>query len=269
VNTYVASLSMYDWPEVRDEVDALWSAIGARLSDAGVDAPEALTRTDRFDDLWTHPGLLVGQACGLNVAEGLVGRVEVLGALDYGVEGCEPGDYRSVLVCRAGDAPDAGGDLADFRGRRVAFNGRTSWSGHGSLMATVAPLAEAGRFFGECHETGTHRDSIRLVAGGGADVAAIDAVAWHLALDHELAVDELRVFGHTDPTPAPPLITGWAHGHLVATVNEAVAAAVAGLGPEVRRPLDLYGYRVRPAADYQVIADRLAAAVAAGYPTVA
>ncbi|MBQ90775.1 MAG: phosphate ABC transporter substrate-binding protein, partial [Acidimicrobiaceae bacterium] len=73
MNTYVASLSMYDWPEVRDEVDALWSAIGARLSDAGVDAPEALTRTDRFDDLWTHPGLLVGQACGLNVAEGLRG----------------------------------------------------------------------------------------------------------------------------------------------------------------------------------------------------
>ncbi len=100
MNTYVASLSMYDWPEVRDEVDALWSAIGARLSDAGVDAPDALTRTDRFDDLWTHPGLLVGQACGLNVAEGLRGRVEVLGALDYGVEGCEPGDYRSVLVCR-------------------------------------------------------------------------------------------------------------------------------------------------------------------------
>jgi hypothetical protein len=74
---------MYDWPEVRDEVDALWSAIGARLSDAGVDAPDALTRTDRFDDLWTHPGLLVGQACGLNVAEGLRGRVEVLGALGY------------------------------------------------------------------------------------------------------------------------------------------------------------------------------------------
>ncbi|HJL83677.1 MAG TPA: hypothetical protein QGF43_07230, partial [Acidimicrobiales bacterium] len=36
---WVAGLSMYDWPEVRDEVDALWSAIARRLGEAGVDAP--------------------------------------------------------------------------------------------------------------------------------------------------------------------------------------------------------------------------------------
>ena len=36
---WVAGLPMYDWPEVRDEVDALWSAIARRLGEAGVDAP--------------------------------------------------------------------------------------------------------------------------------------------------------------------------------------------------------------------------------------
>ena len=52
-------------------------------------------------------------------------------------------------------------------------------------------------------------------------------------------------------------------------INEAVSGAVASLGPDVRRPLDLYGYRIRPGADYEGIAERLAAAEAAGYPTVA
>ncbi len=266
---YVAGLPMYDWPEVRDQVDALWAAISDRLRDAGIEAPTALTRPDRFEDLWTVPDLLLGQACGLNVVDGLRGRVEVLGSLDYGIEGCEPGDYRSVLVCRVGDDGDGSKGLAAFRGRRVACNGRRSWSGHGSLMSTVAPLAEAGRFFGEYVETGTHRESIRRIAAGEADVAAIDAVAWRLALDHEPATDEVRILGWTDPTPAPPLVVGWAHAHLAGAINAAVVEAVASLGPDVRRPLDLYGYRVRPATDYEVIADRLAAAEAAGYPEVA
>ena len=266
VSPYVAGLPMYDWPEVRDEIDALWTAIAARLCDAGIEAPQSLSRPDRFEDLWTVPDLLLGQACGLDVVDGLRGRVEVLGSLDYGIRGCEPGDYRSVLICRADDDGD---DLAAFRGGRVACNGRRSWSGHGALVSAVAPLAEDGRFFGGYVETGTHRESIRRVADRGADIAAIDAVVWPLALDHEPAVDEVRILAWTDPTPAPPLVVGWAHAHLAGVINEAVSGAVASLGPDVRRPLDLYGYRIRPGADYEVIAERLAAAEAAGYPTVA
>ena len=87
MSTYVAGLPMYDWPEVRAEVDALWSAIALRLVDAGIDAPAALTRFDRFEDLWTEPGLLIGETCGYNVATNLDGRVDVLGVLDHGVEG--------------------------------------------------------------------------------------------------------------------------------------------------------------------------------------
>ena len=132
VSPYVAGLPMYDWPEVCDEIDALWTAIAARLCDAGIEAPQSLSRPDRLEDLWTVPDLLLGQACGLDVVDGLRGRVEVLGSLDYGIGGCEPGDYRSVLICRADDDGD---DLAAFRGGRVACNGRRSWSGHGALMS--------------------------------------------------------------------------------------------------------------------------------------
>ena len=107
------------------------------------------------------------------------------------------------------------------------------------------------------------------VVEGRADLAAIDAVAWSLAASHEPAVDDLRIIGWTEPLPAPPLVVGWAQAGLRDTVNSAVADAVASLGLEVRRPLDLYGYRVRPTSDYEVLADRLAAAVSEGYPRVA
>ena len=264
--TWVAGLPMYDWPEVHEEVDALWAAIAERLRATGVDAPDGLWRPDHVGDLWVAPNLLVGQVCGLDVVGDLRGRVEVLGALDYAVEGCAPGDYRSVLVCRAGDPAV---DLAGCRGRRAAINGRESQSGHGALLESVAPLAEGGRFFGEVVETGSHRESMLAVVEGRADLAAIDAVAWSLAASHEPAVDDLRIIGWTEPLPAPPLVVGWAQAGLRDTVNSAVADAVASLGLEVRRPLDLYGYRVRPTSDYEVLADRLAAAVSEGYPRVA
>ena len=161
MSPYVAGLPMYDWPEVRDEVDALWTAVSIRLCDAGIEAPARLWRTEHKEDLWDHPELLVGECCGLSVVTTHHGRVEVLGALDRGIEGCGPGEYRSVLVCRAAD-PAA--DLTAFRGRPVAINEPDSQSGTGVLITGVAPLASAGRFFGEIVETGSHRASVRAVA---------------------------------------------------------------------------------------------------------
>lgn len=262
----VAGLPMYDWPEVRAEVDALWGAVATRIRADGLDAPSNLWRPDAVEDLWTHPDLLVAETCGFQVVGTLAGRVEVLGVLDHAVEGCRPGEYRSVLVCRA---DDPAGSLADLRGRPVAVNGRQSQSGHAVLINEVAPLADGGRFFGGVVETGAHRESMRAVAGGRADVAAIDEVCWRLGLDHEPAVDDLRVLGWTEPTPAPPLVTGWANGGLRDRLNGAVGEAVAGLDLAVREALHLYGYRPRSTSDYRVIADRLATAEATGYPTVA
>ena len=63
----VAGLPMYDWPEVHDAVDAVWAAIGGRLRDAGIDAPEGVWRPDRSEDLWTHPDLLIVETCGYQV----------------------------------------------------------------------------------------------------------------------------------------------------------------------------------------------------------
>ncbi len=253
----VAGLPMYDWPEVHGAVDALWAAIGGRLREAEIGAPEGVWRPDRSEELWVNPGLLVGETCGFQVVDELRGRVEVLGSLDRGVEGCEPGDYRSVLVCRDDDPAEG---LEDFRGRTVAINDHRSQSGHWALVAEIAPLAVDGRFFGGEVTTGSHRGSMRAVADGRADMAAIDEMSWRLGLDHEPAVDRLRIVAWTRPTPGVPLVTSWTNAGLRDRLNGAITAAVADLDVAVREPLHLYGYRPRPTSDYEVIAERLAAA---------
>ena len=71
----VAGLPMYDWPEVRDAGDALWSAIVERLRAKGIEAPDRVWRPTRPEELWAHPDLLIGETCGWQVVDQLRGRI--------------------------------------------------------------------------------------------------------------------------------------------------------------------------------------------------
>jgi ABC-type phosphate/phosphonate transport system substrate-binding protein len=245
---------MYDWPEVRGATDALWAALRDALRARGVAAPEELERDRGLMEVWTDPGLVLGQTCGLPLVRHLAGRVAVVGTLDYGLPGCAPGEYRSAVVVRADDPRQR---LEEFRGARFALNGTDSQSGYGAMLHHVAPLAEGGRFFGAALVTGSHAASAALVAEGGADIAAIDHVSWDLWRRHR-GDGRLRVLMLTDPTPGLPLITAGDVG----PVRAAVAEAVAGLPEAVRAALGIRGFRAYDAADYAVIGARLAEAEA-------
>ncbi len=252
--TGLAALPMYDWPELRPATDRFWAGVRDGLRRAGVAAPEGLTRGIGLMAGWTDRGLVLGQACGLPFVSELRGRVTLVGAGDYGIEGCPPGWYRSAVVVRADD-PRA--TLAAFRGARLAVNGMDSQSGWGSILHHAAPLAEAGRFFGSVVVSGAHSASVRLVAGGGADLAAVDAVSWRLCRRFLPEAARLRVLMLTDPTPGLPFIA--ARGTETAPHAAAVEAAI---GEEAREELGLVGFARLRAGDYDVIAQRHAAAVA-------
>ena len=132
MSQFIAALPMYDWPEVRAELDAQWAQMRQRLRAAGIDAPERLTRRnadmppvpggipdgqgrviapdpaslppDELDlfTLWRHPGLLLSQTCwGPLEVTGLSDHVRVVGQPDYSdVEGGEGEYYSSVIVMR-------------------------------------------------------------------------------------------------------------------------------------------------------------------------
>ena len=250
----VAGLSMYDWHEVQKHNDALWEMIFQSLKKRNITAPQYLTREKDHYEIWLATDLIIGQTCGLNAIRELQGRVEVLGALDYGLESCQAGQYRSVIVCRVDDEAQR---VEDFVHKTAVINSDDSYSGYGALLATVNPFVEEGKFFEKTLICGSHRQSIKAIANKQADIAAIDEVVWNLAFYYEPAVDRLRVIGKTQPMPAPPLITNWSNNSLRNVLNEAIEEAVSLLDETAKSALQLYGYKLMESVDYEPISIQL------------
>ena len=232
--TPVASLPMYDLAGFEAETDRLWSAIRTELQAEGLDAPSMLDRGLSAEAAWTHPDLCLSQTCGLPLVTGLAGTATVLGAFDFGLPGCGAGEYNSVLIARALPDPDAP--------MNFAFNERCSQSGY------AAPKRYLGARFVAACETGAHIVSIRAVADGAAEAAAIDAVTWRLAQSVEPKAHGLTVFGSTPSTPGLPLIT--APDRDPAPYRRALSRAAAHHAQD-SGPLGLRGFVPFDLADYQ------------------
>lgn len=131
MSEFVVALPMYDWPEIRAEVDAEWARLRDALRGAGIEAPQCLARrnadmpavpggirdaagasiaadpatlpADGFDVhvLWRHPQLLFAQTCWGPMGEGLAEHVEVVGQPDYSAfEGGQGELYSSAILMR-------------------------------------------------------------------------------------------------------------------------------------------------------------------------
>ena len=246
-----ASLPMYDWADLRAATDALWAGVRDALRAGGAAAPEALDRGADAGALWTAPDLVLSQTCGLPFVRRLRGRVALVGTPDYGLPGCPPGWYRSVVVARARDPREG---VEGFRGARLAVNGADSQSGAQAMMFHIRD--RAGPFFGQILVSGAHERSARMVAEGAADLAAIDAVTWRLVEAHRPFAAALRVLAETAPTPGLPLVTAGNPEPVAA----AVEAAIDALEPRAREALGLRGLVRTVPADYDLIAARDVAA---------
>ncbi len=230
----IAALPMYDPPPLQGANDRLWAGARDRLRARGIAAPEALTRgAEELWPIWTAPDLVLAQTCGFPFRTRLQGRVTLIGTPDYGVEGCAPGYYRSVIVARRDDPRR---ELADFDGAVLAGNDALSQSGWAAPMNMAAELGLRWR---PGPRTGAHRTSAVAVAEGRADIAALDAVTFALLQGVEPALSALRVVEMTPPTPGLPLIA--AAGADARAAFDAVAGAIAALPAPDRAALHLRG----------------------------
>jgi ABC-type phosphate/phosphonate transport system substrate-binding protein len=89
-------------------------------------------------------------------------------------------------------------------GQRLAYNSPDSMSGYLALERDLKGLDIISQMI----ISGGHRSSIRMVASGAADVAAVDCKSWALALEYEPAARELVVVGWTERRKGLPFITG-------------------------------------------------------------
>ncbi|HUE47453.1 MAG TPA: PhnD/SsuA/transferrin family substrate-binding protein [Aestuariivirgaceae bacterium] len=265
----IATLPMYDWPEVCEATDVWWAGLARHLRGAGFEAPDRLTRSGDPGTQWRRPDLLVSQTCGFPLMHDYRDRLEVLATPVYDVEGCSGASYSSLIVVPA----DGGASrLEDLAGATAAYNAADSLSGHLAFKCVFAPLSKDGRFFDRLVESGSHRASIQLVCDRKADVAAIDCVSFALARRHhpELAAG-LAVIAYGPAAPALPYVTaaGRPAGE-IERLKHALSAAAADPALAVpREALFIAGLEFLPPDAYQRVLDLEAECDALGYAALA
>jgi ABC-type phosphate/phosphonate transport system substrate-binding protein len=265
---WTAALPMYDLPEIRGATDAWWAGIARHLRAAGLTGvPDGLTRADTLRDVWDDPDLLVGQGCGYPFTHAYAGRWQYLATPVYGVPGCEGPAYRSWLIVGAGASIRCVDDLS---GRTAAVNAADSHSGWIALRAALADRGMApDRALSGIVWTGGHRASVRAVADGEVDVAAVDCVTHALLAAHEPdALACTRILAGTPSAPGLPLVAG---RHVDRATRARVRAALwAALGdPELndcRRALRIGGLRVLPQDAYARVRNMAAAGGVSAVP---
>jgi ABC-type phosphate/phosphonate transport system substrate-binding protein len=205
----LASLPMYDWPEIREETDRFWAALAQEL---GVSGP--LWRGADYTAPWHNPDLLFSQTCGYPFTHTLRGQVKLVATPHYAADGCEGPNYCSILFAREKKP------LEEFRGSKAAYNSADSMSGMLALKLVFAPYAAKGRFFRKAIETGSHIASLQAVREGKADVCAADAVCVELAKRYRPSLLQgLHEIGRSPLVPGLPFVT---HHEDVAVVRAAV-----------------------------------------------
>ena len=260
MSDHYAELLMYVAPAAVQQANQQWLArIFERLD---------LNRrnADHLDlqGLWLAPELLVTQTCGYPLMTQLCGKVRVIGRPRYELAHSSQGEHCSLLLTRD-DNPRT--QLVDFYDSRGVINGHDSNSGMNLLRERLAPLQRDGRFFASVGISGAHRESLRWLREGRADLAAIDSVTYdYLARFAPEEVAGLRIVTHSAPSPTLPFI-GPLHlsDEQAAHIREVMNQALQDL-PHVVETLGIQA--VLPASEdaYQVLLNYQQAAATAGYP---
>jgi ABC-type phosphate/phosphonate transport system substrate-binding protein len=265
-----ASLPMYDLPEVRPALAALWSGLARHLERTGIaDVPAALACDQPIAALWSAPGLLFSQCCGYDLVNDQAGALRPLATPCYRTPGCAGPRYRSIVVVAEG-SPAA--SVSDLRGGVCAINDWGSHSGMSALRALIAPHSRSGRFFAEVRISGAHSASLAMVARGKADVAAIDCVVHALLARHRpAALHGTRPLAETADAPAPPFVTQARAGEdVVARLRAALTRTFDDPAlADARADLLLAGIEVLPLATYVRIKAFERYAARHGYPALA
>jgi ABC-type phosphate/phosphonate transport system substrate-binding protein len=269
---WIAALPMYDYPELAAAHDALWACFVRHFVATGlaeVAPPPRLTRGVGKFDVWRHPRLLLGQGCEYPLAKSFADDVRLVASPCYSVPGCSGATYRSAIVVRRDDRAH---DLTDLRYRRCAINESNSNSGMNLLRAAIAPLAGGMRFFESVVVSGAHRQSAQKVAGGEADVAALDCVSWaHIQRVDPAIASKLRVLCWTASSPSLPFITAHCAGaSLMQGLRSALKATVTDPTlREVRAALFLEDVQVEPDESFSEVLRLERGAADFGYATLA
>ena len=210
----------YDAPFLKSTHDRLWSELRSRLQGRIVDLPERRHSDIRHDDLLKSEHLLLTQTCGFYLATNTPKFLNIVGTPVFDLPECPPGFYFSYFVAAK---TSLDGEL------RLAVNDLRSWSGCHALLEFCGRenlKADSRRSV----VTGGHHASIEKILSNECDLAAIDAVTWHLYLENDPQfLSDLEVLGRSGILPAPPYVTS------AATASETIDVLFNGLSELIQK----------------------------------
>jgi phosphonate transport system substrate-binding protein len=112
-------------------------------------------------------------------------------------------EYFADIIVRHDSAYQS---LHNLQGATFAYNDAGSNSGHHMLRHALWVSGMPAPFFGRTVPSGAHSQSVRLVASGQVDCAAIDSTVLEQMLRAEPALtSQIRVVHSVGPCPVPPL----------------------------------------------------------------
>lgn len=211
------------------------------------------------------PDLFIGHTCGYPLMARLQDALMPFCVPVFNLPGSSGTQYSSHIIVAADCAIKS---LADCRGGVAAFNEKHSNSGMNLLRHAVAQLDPGERFFESVIESGGHLPSLRAVAEGRADVAAIDCVSFQLFQDHfpELTA-RVRSIAYSVSTAGLPLVvprSGFSQsdtGSYIVKLNRALEQIPSTL----RQRLHLSHFEEIRLQDYQSVMDLESYAIEKGY----
>jgi ABC-type phosphate/phosphonate transport system substrate-binding protein len=142
--------------------------------------------------------------------------------------------YVASLVTRPGLQATSADDLV---GMRIGFNGEDSLSGYVLPVSALAARTPPPPLYDGAIRTGSHASSLRMLASGELDAAAIDSTVLALEAQADPAIAALPVVDRFGPAPIPPVVL--LHG--TPALADALRGALLSLGAsdEGRAALEL------------------------------
>ncbi|MDC0748141.1 phosphate/phosphite/phosphonate ABC transporter substrate-binding protein [Polyangium mundeleinium] len=143
--------------------------------------------------------------------------------------------YFADLVVRNGSPYHS---LDDLRGRTLVYNDERSHTGYNAPRHRLMERGFASGFFGKIVRSGSHEESIRMVAAGEADASWVDSLV--LDYDRERRIGragEVRVLESLGPMTVSPVVVS---PDLPAELRAALRRTLLGMHqePEGKRLLD-------------------------------
>lgn len=181
----------------------------------------------------------LGFICGLPytvLRDGPAPHVELLGApvMKLPRYGGRP-IYFADLVVRS-ESPYH--SLEDLQGRAFVYNDERSHTGYNAPRHRLMERGFASGFFGKVVRSGSHEESIRMVATGEADASWVDSLVLDYDREKHLGrAGEVRVLESIGPMTASPVV---ASPNLPAELRASLRRTLLGMheDPEGKRLLD-------------------------------